>query len=392
MANNKYLGFPFVVDARQLMSNAFNYMMTKIPGWQPSEGQVDVWMIEATAGEAADIGTLVSQVPKAVFRYLGTIYGILPESAAAASCSSTWFLSDSLGHTITAGTQVAIADAAGVLQPFTVLVDVIVPTGQTQTTVGQVLLVAAFPGAAATALGSPGGAVSLLDTIEWVTSITQVAATTGGSDGETDDEYLDRLAVELQTITPTPILPNDFAILARKVPGVQRAVAIDGYNPADDTFGNEKMVTVVAMDSSGVGVSVPERAAISAYLESLRELNFVVNTMDPTVTLVDVATLYTVMPGFVIADVDDSVAATIADFLNPLLWGVSQRGDDPVSWNNETTIGYLELATAINNTQGVDKITSLLIGVHLDLMFAQDLTLTGIVPLPGPGTITASGS
>ncbi len=393
--NRKYLGFPFTIDARIMMQRAFDYMATKIPGWQPSEGQPDVWLIEAVMGEAADIGSLVSQVPKSVFRYLGTIYGILPLNASAASVETTWTLTDTLGHTISAGTQVAIADAAGTLQPFTVLVDVIVPTGQSVTTAGQVLCIATFPGAAAEALGSPAGAVQLLDTIPWVSSITQVAASAGGSDGETDDEYLDRLATELQTITPTPVLPDDFAILARNVAGVQRAVAVDGYNPADNTFNNEKMVTVVALDEAGAGVGVPIRTAIEDYLEGLRLNNFVVNTMDPTSTAVDVTTTYTVKPGFVPADADAFVTQTIDDFLDSTIWGIVAQGDDPTNprtWNNETTVRYLELATAINNTPGVDVITLLTIGVASGTQASQDLVLSGVVPIPSAGTISVVGT
>src|SRR3569833_1966844 len=174
------------------MQNAFNYLKAKITGWQPSEGQLDVWVIEATAGEAADIGSLVSQVPKALFRYLGTLYGVLPLNSASAVTTSTWTLSDTLGHTIFAGTQVSIPDAAGRPQAFSVLSDVIVPTGSNTTSAGQVILVAVTPGSGANGIGSVGGVVSLLDTLAWVTSITQVDVTSGGVDAESDDSYLNR--------------------------------------------------------------------------------------------------------------------------------------------------------------------------------------------------------
>lgn len=396
MANSRYLGYPFTIDARQLMANAFNYLKTKIPGWQPSEGQVDVWLIEAVAGEASDIGTLVSQVPLSIFRYFGqNLMGIPQIGASYAQVASTWFLTDNLGHLIPAGTQVSIDDASGTPQAFTVLVDVIVPGGATQTGVGQVQLIANTPGVASNNLGIVGGVVDLVDTLAWVDHITQTGPTSNGADAESDDEYLGRLTEELRTMSPRPILPIDFSILARNVPGVQRAVTIDGYNTANATFGNERMVTVVSLDSSGNGVSVPVRTAVQTYLDAKRELNFVVNTMDPQVTVVDVLCNFKVLPGWVISDAQANVVATITDFLSPIKWGIDKQGDDPdlpVTWNNQSIVRYLELAAAIDNTPGVDIITLLQIGPHLGAMASSDLNITGVVPLPNPGTITVVGS
>ncbi len=396
MPNPGYLGYPFVVDARLLMSNAFNYLRTKITGWQPSEGQLEVWTIEAMSGEMADVGTLVSQVPKAIFRYLGTLYGILPIQATAAQTTSTWTLSDSLGHTILAGTQVSIADGSGNQQPFTVISDVIVPAGQSATTAGQVHLVAVFPGSASNAIGTAAGTINLLDSLAWVTSIAQVATTTGGVDAESDDDYLSRLAVKLQTVSPRPILPNDFAILARDIAGVQRAVAIDGYNPADGSFNNERYVTVVSLDSLGAGVSLPIRTEVQDYLDSLREINFVVATTDPVVTLVDVTTTFHTLTGWAVADVEDLVLGTINDFLDSSVWGIQTDGDNPanpITWNNTTVIRYNEFVTAISNTQGVDYVDTLTFGEHGSSQAAADLTLTGVVPLPTPGpSIVVTGS
>lgn len=382
---SRYISYPIMQDARDLMTRAFNYIKNKIPGWQPSEGQLEVWLIEAFGSEAADIATLSTEVPKAIFRFFGaTLFGIPPIDATPATVTSTWFFVDSIGHTVSAGTQVGIRDDNNNLVAFYVLNDVVVAGGNTQTTAGAVQLVATIPGATGSNIGSAGGPVELVDPLPWVDHITSSAITTGGTDAETDDQYLSRLSTELQLMAPRPILPRDFALLARNVSGVQRAAAIDGYNTADSTFGNARMVTVIPLDASGADVSVGTRAAVQAYLQSLREINFVVNVTNSTQIEVDVSTTVKVLAGYAPNDVAARVKAAVMDFLSSSKWGIESSDDpnDPRTWVNTNIIYYLELATVINNVSGVDRITALTLGLHGGAQLAQDLALNGLAPVP----------
>lgn len=377
------------------MQRGFDYVQAKIPGWQPSEGQLDTMIIEAAGSEGADIATLTTEVPKTVFRYLGAVlFGIPPIDATSAVATSTWFLTDALGHTIPAGTQVGIADINGDLQPFEVLTDVVVPGGATQTAVGGVVLIASNAGILSSAIGSIGGEVQLLDVFSWVDHITQATISIGGQDAESDDTYLGRLSLNLQTMSPRPILPNDFAILAQNVAGVQRAAVLDGYNTGDGSFGNERMVTIISLDALGNAVSLATRNAISAYLESMRELNYVVHTTDPAIYAIDVTVNFTTTAGYSPTEVAGRVTDAIQNFLDPRYWGISDIDDpnDPKTWNNVTVIRYLELGTAINNVAGVDVVTLLTLGPHSGTLAAQDLVLTGLVPLPNLVTLVVVGS
>jgi hypothetical protein len=204
---DQYIDYPMVADARALMQRCFDYMATKFPGWEPSEGQLDTAILEAVSSEAADIASLTTEVPKTIFRFFGSkIIGLVPLDAIAATCTATIFLSDSLGHIIPDGTQVSIMDNAGNPVPFVTLGDNQVPAGQTQTAVGSVNLVAVVEGSDSTGIGSVGGAVTLLDILPWVASVRQESVTTGGQDAETDDAYLSRLSIELQLNANRPIL------------------------------------------------------------------------------------------------------------------------------------------------------------------------------------------
>lgn len=393
MASSRYIDYPIPVDAQDFIQRAFAYLKAKNPNWEPSEGQLDTWILEATASEAADVGTLTSKVPKSIFKYFGSqLFGIIPINETSATAHAHFFLSDSLGHTIPAGTQVGILDSAGNLIPFTTVTDTVVAGGISD--VDNVLIVAAVGGSSGTGLGSIGGTIQLIDPISWISSITQDDVTSGGVDAETDDEYLNRLTLELQTMSPRPILPRDFSILARNVAGVQRATTIDGYNPAGGgTFGNERMVTVVSLDSLGAGVSGTVKTAIQTYLDAMREINFVVNTTDPTVNQVDVNVHINVRADYSLTDVQSRVYSAVTNYLDPRYWGigVNDNPNDPQTWNNITTVYYLELAALINDIPGVDRITLLELGIHLAALAASDLALTGVAPIPNPNTITVVG-
>ena len=222
--NSRYITFPLVADAQALIQRAFEFMQTKFIGWVPAEGNLDTAIIESVAGEGADVAALTTQVPKTIFGYIGqTMFDVPVLSATTALFHSTWNLSDNLGHTIVAGTQIGIRNTTGDLIPFMVLTDVIVPAGTVATATGAVTCVAINTGSDANGLGVIGGVVELIDPLAWVDNIVQTDIPDGGTDGETADAYLDRLSMKLKTIAPRPIIPRDFEIMARDITAILQA-------------------------------------------------------------------------------------------------------------------------------------------------------------------------
>jgi uncharacterized phage protein gp47/JayE len=130
--------------------------------------------------------------------------------------------------------------------------------------------------------------MELIDSLGFVQSITLTNPTTGGIDAEEDEDYLNRLSLQLQLLAPRPIVPSDFAAIALDIPGVGRALAIDGYNPADGTTDNERMITIAAVDTLGAAIPADTKQQLASFLEDRREVNFVINIIDPTYTTVDV--------------------------------------------------------------------------------------------------------
>jgi hypothetical protein len=233
--------------------------------------------------------------------------------------------------------------------------------------------------------GVPTGPLTIATATPSITSVVaETGPSSGGADPESDDSYQDRLIATLSTLTRTPILPSDFAIRARDIPGVYRAVALDGYDPSTGATNAERTITVVAVDQNGLAVGAPVNAALVTLLDGLREANFVVKTTSPTYTAVNVVFAAKALPGAATADVQAAVAARAAAYLSPAAW--AGGAEDPPVWRDERTVYYLDLAAELDRVTGVDRITSLTINGT-----AGDFTLPGPAGLPS-STSTFTGT
>lgn len=318
-----------------------------------------------------------------MFRAFGTtLLNLPPIAGSLASMHSTWTMGDDAGYTITEGTLVGFSLSGDDTLVFQVVDTFTVPPGNTATAAGAVVLEAVEAGARYN--GVPVGPLTLIDALSFVDLVSATTVSSGGADAEADSDYLNRLATELQLLTPRPILSKDFAILAGRVPGVHRALAISGYNPDDNTTGNERYVAVALTDTAGAAVSVGIKADVEILLESLREVNFVIKTLDPTYTTINtVFTIHTVV-GTDSASVLAAASAAVTSFLSPANYAGGDR--TPPEWDEGVTkVRYLELAAAIARVDGVQYVASLTLNGG-----TTDVTMTGKAPLPTPGTVSGT--
>lgn len=384
-----YISFPIESNPDTLQQDAYDFIQSKFPSWEPSEGNFEAFLIAAVSQMVSDLMELATDVPTSIFRYFGAyVIGVPPVGETAAAVDSTWTMVDNAGYTITAGTLVAIPDDNGELHAFEVLNDVTINPSSTATAAGAVALQSVETGAVVSGLGGIGVNVPLLDPLAYVSSVVLTGVTTGGKDAETDEDYLNRLSEYLTLLAPRPILPADFALMAKSIAGVHRAAALDGFNGS--TYNNEKTVAIAAVDEAGEAVPSGTKTAIGTYLESLREDNFVVYMMDPTYTTVDVQATVVKLAGTDETEVDNAVTDAITAYLSPANWGTGGEGaSDTRGWSPSKDVRYLELATLINNVSGVDYITSL--GTRVPggsgSYTTTDKTLSGDITLPRAGAI-----
>jgi Baseplate J-like protein len=308
--------------------------------------------------------------------------------AAKATARTTWTVRDDAGYRIYADTTVAYRQQGNVLVGFQVLADIVVPPGAVQA-IGTVMAVEA--GTAQNGLGAPGAALEPQDPLDYVTAVTLNAATSGGADDEDEIDYVNRLASKLSILADRPILAPDFAILARDISGVWRAVAIDNFIPGSGNPGDsEKAVAVYPIDASGNDVDAATQAAVDDYLQSLRELNFIVTVISPTRTIIDVTYIVLALANFDTVAVKAAIDSAIMTYLSPANWGLPPTSTSGQEWQNKTTVFFWELIALINDVAGVDRVQSLTIRIQGGVMGTTDVPLPGVVPLPQPGVIAGT--
>lgn len=384
-----YVNIPIETDEDALASEAFAELSDAFPEWTPAEGNLDTWIILVVARMAADLNDMASTVDDSIFRYMGPTFGVVPADDIPASATTSWQLADSAGHTIPFGTRVGVLDANLDTHEFTVSQDVIVAAGTS--VANNVPIVASTAGASENDLGANGSVVELIDGLSWVDQVTLEGPTSGGEDAEDDDVYLNRLSATLRTMAPRPIIPSDFEILAKDIEGVARAVAIDGYNPGTNTYNNERTISVAVVDSSGNALVGTVKQQVDDYLQSLREVNFIVNVIDPSYTTIDVTYDITPWGGYDSNSVISDVNAAINSFLSPANWGVPPGGD-PSEWYTRANVKIYDLVAVIGNVAGVKDVNSVTTRTGTNAFAANDIALTGVAPLPQPGVLTGTTS
>jgi hypothetical protein len=385
-----YIPVPVDAEPVDIAGDAFTYLEQQVPGWLPSPGNLEAWLIEALAQTAGELRALAALVPDSIFAYFGaSVLGLPQYAAVQATALTTWTVKDAAGYTIPAGTVIAITPPASQSSyAFTVDSDVVIAAGATSA--ASVSCHALQAGAESSGLT---GTVQVIDALAFVTGVTLDTATSGGQDAEATDAYLVRLSALLTLLTPRPILPQDFAVLVQQqIPGVARATAIDLYNPGPPVDANcPRCVTVAVVDDGGNPVSAQTKADADAMLQAQREVNFLAFVVDPTYTTIDVSFDAAAYPTYDPADVQARVVAQLQTYLSPGSWGVPPYGDTSArSWINDTTVRYLELAEQINRVDGVNYIKTLTLAVGGGAQGTADVVMSGVAPLPKPGAITGT--
>jgi len=163
---------------------------------------------------------------------------------------------------------------------------------------------------------------------------------------------------------------------------------VPGGTPAT---GVERMITVAAVDELGEKIPPATVAALDAYLEANRELNFIVNETDPTYTTIQVAYSAKIITGFDWTQVSAAAASAIQSYLSPAVWGRDPSFTDASvesTWIDTPVLRYNELLSVISNIEGINYVTDMQMGVQGGTLVRTDVNLAQPASLTRPGTIT----
>jgi hypothetical protein len=193
-------------------------------------------------------------------------------------------------------------------------------------------------------------------------------------------------------MSPRPILPPDFSVLARRVGGVDRAYFLNLYKADTNTAGVEKAITIVVTDVNGEAVSAATMDEVDALLQSMREINMLIYVRAPQYQNVTIVYTVTALPGVDIAALKIDIDNALKEYISPKHWGEMQFGTEIAGyWRPVNIVRYLEVATVINNVPGVDFVESLTLnGGTADVTLAPGAGVPVVLPrvvTPITGTV-----
>ncbi len=375
-------------------------LTTNLPGWLPNEGTVEVALAEEFALEeynlqqqmlafsqdivAAGLSTVWAAVTPIVANP-ATLTGVtlallLPPSAGDGVNPFTQTVAINTGFTISAGGQqfTLLADATA-LVTFTVLA-----SGPNAGSYGGTMTV----NLTAVTAGSAGNiaattTATVISSTGLVSGATLTVAASGGTDAETTQQFLTRFIAWASTLRPGGVTTADIVALAITVSGVQRALALDMYDPAAPTVPAEKTSTWIGVDATGAVLSSAVKTAVSNVLAASREVNFVFHNIDPTYTNIALNVTVTHDGSHTIPAVQAAVTTALTALISPATWGVV--GGDLTTWTDRTTLTALDVASALGKVAGIASIGAITVNGS-----TTSATLTGPGALPSP--LGASGS
>lgn len=379
-------------DALSLETEVLELLETQFQGWEPAEGNLEVWLVKAFARCMSIVAEEVSEISVMAFKEFGEkIIGVSPVLASSATVGTTWKMVDTNGYTITAGTKLNIASSGESLIAFEVVEDVVVPSGSDETEEGAVILRAVVPGTDANGLSADPEVSDSTAATTAAESITTAGVSSGGVEEEEESAYLNRLVETLRLLSISLILPEDFEVDARSYAGISRAKCIRGYDAEKEEGEVALCQTVFPIGPEGKAVSEAVKKKLLEGQEAKLISGVLHFVADPDYTKIDVTASVVVEAGFDPEAIAAAVKARLEEYFAPSAWGLPKNGEGS-GWVNRTSVYFNDVISEIDRVGGVDRVKSLEIGKHGGSLGTKDIELTGVAPLAEPGTLAIEGS
>ena len=387
-----------IADPDAMAAAAIQYLEATIPGFEVRPGNVEHVLLHANAQIGAEIVEQAAQIDPLIFSYLGEdLLGIPAREATTASATATvtWVADVGAAKLYPAASLLSVPSPGGEPVAFQTNVDLAAPP---EGGVQEVAITALEEGESGNGCFGQAEPIDVVDGVERVDVLTPSA---GGTEDETSDDYLARLSAALTILAPRPILPADFATLARQVAGVERATALDLYQPATAAGGYgtprtasaqtnvPRCVTVAITAADGAAPSDALMQAVFNRLDTSREVNFLTYVVPPAYTTIDVTATVTAYPGYLPADVEAAAEAQLAAWLDPGSWG-SPPGQTTDEWIFDPTVRLYEAVEHLNRAAGVHYVNAVQIRKAGGSFGTADVPLDQPVGLPRAGALAVT--
>jgi hypothetical protein len=346
---------------------AISYIQSVMPEWTPRGGSTEVVLIEALAVMLGpEILSLQLLGPRVVEQLVGLMGTTRSQGAEARGRVEFTVTNSAPVQVIPAGTRLRLnLDRSLETVDLFTTEDLSIITSESLT--GQVNVIAEQVGSLPN--GSPSGApLSVVDNLPFIEAAALSAALLGGADVEADSLFNARAAAALARQNSTLVHSEQFAYAALSQVGIGRALTLDNFNPAAPGVTSYGHVTVAVAGLDGLAVDSAVMTDIRNTLaeQALASLN--IHVIAPTYTPVDIAVTVRAAAGWSEAEVQASVQAALAKWVDPLTWG----------WDDSAT--QFEIVAVVSAAPGVREVISA----------PTDISLSGDAPLPTPGLFTVT--
>src|SRR6185312_4664757 len=131
----QYLSPPLSVSPTAVKQVFDTFMESSFEGWLPNDANLDDRIGGAISQIAAQLNEAAADGATNIFRFLGAnLHQVAPLEAEAATGLATWTATDTLGHTIPAGTVAVFKDGLGNRWGFELLAAATISPGQSSVT------------------------------------------------------------------------------------------------------------------------------------------------------------------------------------------------------------------------------------------------------------------
>lgn len=356
------------LDPQDLVDMAVQTLQSRLPEWQPREGNQEMLIFEAVAVQIAELIYAINRLPSSVVQVLLKLNNVEYDPGQQPEAIVRFILNTSDAVTVPAGTSVRL-DLLNDQDPvvFTTPVEITSIAGNTN-----VLIPMIGDRYTSEANGYPAGTELILnDSLVFVESVELAGPVQNGRDEETDDDYFTRGTQLFSRLTNTLVLPSQFTAFALEEVYVNRAFTVDNYDADTPSTapGSATGHITVYVYGDGTFVSAENKDLLLQNMKDSATGNLAIHVEDPAIIPVDVEAEIYVEPGYDSSDVVQNVRNALFNYLSP------------ETWNWQTFVRRNDIISLITNTEGVDFLNTLSVP-------AADLDLAAIGVLADAGTFT----
>lgn len=363
------------LDERQLMEDALASVATKFPDWVPLAGNTEVVLLEAITAITSELVYGINRLPNGLTEVVLRLFGLERDQGSPPVIALKFNLSDSVGHTIPAGTTVGM-NLGDNNEPvlFVTTNDAIAAPGQN---VAFASASATIPGISAN--GQPANTyLDVIDSIPWISSAQLVSYDTPGRTAEDGDAFLDRAIPTLSRLTSTLVRAVDIEAFVAALPAVSRVKVLDvtAITGGGVPVYARGYVAIVVAGENGALLSAATKTAIQASVRVAAHAGLVIQVVDATVTTLNVDVEVLKLPAELDATVIANVQAAVTEYLDPDVW----------PWKN--IVYRNDVIAAIDRATGVDVVLDVTFsGTGVTVDTDGNAILGGAGPLTKPGAI-----